>query len=1286
MTVQHVSLASTGTLGDDPKQRELVVEQLCSGSKRLSLMLRDEAHGFNKIPVGVSETLPGNEEADSWPTYLVPITFLRSLPDLPEGVPSLAPLRDGWLYIYVNGYLWRELEVFAEGEQFRDVQLTYAKGLDERRATGQPEAMVVLPLRINGTACDVRIAYSDQQWSWTRINQLGGLDPNDPRQRHGEAKVSELNPEFCEAQRAARLTCIDLSHAEENYAATPEDAAVRLVNPEQLVESRRHYNTQFDKGNASVILPDWLGDARYYAESSRELTDMLNSTVAALTDYHSEQSAEMDLNTLADARLAMLLNQQLFAGVDAQLASPNLDEDTREVLEERVERRELVDIDAIEAALEKEGCFAYIEDALAYRITAAEYLEKPEVQAAIADYLMLRGVKICTLYDLIGSMIEGFNTPVAQAYKDLYLNLDDYQRHCDQDIGIDLVKRLKGVHETEEAHPLCAYLFPAHDEQNPLKVDEEPISDEVLKLNPAKIKALFDEEDEAGNVRNDPQIARYISQSINAFSERVSDTAFEQVEEIQKIEQRKGNLEQDRINLSKRAERLNNRKASQESSLVELNNERNRLNRLKVDYQAEHAEASQKMRQLIGDATVEEMNAFNSQKVSELASLERQMMSLESNLIEAEGELFQVRRQQAITNQGLRKIETRISRLQSSPNSVLSSARYNANAPVVALYSLVAGEHLQAVSLTMDDVLNGRYPEGLVPFSGPGRIERLKKVVAVANEIRNSTAPRVDFEGPNGRKLKVPADLAVNRVEDLHIFLSHFQRRMLDDAVAAADEKITQIFISLDEVKTARSSAQIIQFELESRIPFAEHYDRVANEAYQKAEKLQNGAFRLDGKIYATEAELRNTSSMLADAESTARQLRVEIDKLETSRSFNDFKRSGTRSLLLGTPCAALESFNIIHSMMKLDLSNKRTILDFLSGVVDMAATISSFSKNLQRARYGTIDSIKTRLANPENYKYVKTYNVSPSTLRHSVNIHRIAILSNVISGGFGMCLSLLDAFNRAMLGDTDAAVAYGIMSAGFLVTVFATSVMLGVVGFAIIALGFILVWLFTDTELETLLKNCQFGKSISSRFGGDSGYIETIGLGSGKFYGSWDRNREYAYHEVSSYFYSPRVFIEESSLSRGERLVVDITTPLMTSTGRKNTRVYVKGYGAEWQELGVSLNAIENIGGDHALITSIGPKHTLEISKAILQSAGTRPTGGQYSITTETSLKVEVQYFPFGEGRSLFEGTDVIHYYPAPTRDSIGRPTVEGEVVSESRAKDSSCASYSKTIKFSIY
>lgn len=68
-----------------------------------------------------------------------------------------------------------------------------------------------------------------------------------------------------------------------------------------------------------------------------------------------------------------------------------------------------------------------------------------------------------------------------------------------------------------------------------------------------------------------------------------------------------------------------------------------------------------------------------------------------------------------------------------------------------------------------------------------------------------------------------------------------------------------------------------------------------------------------------------------------------------------------------------------------------------------------------------------------------------------------------------------------------------------------------------------------------------------------------------------------------------------------------------------------------------------------------------------------------------ESSVKVEVRYFPYGKDRTLFIGTAVIHYYPSPSRDEQGRAVIEGEVVSEERAQELSLISRTETIGKSI-
>ena len=92
-------------------------------------------------------------------------------------------IRDGWLYIYINGYLWHEYQV-KENFGFKDVDLRYWQTKDERKANSRYNRKIVFPTLLNSEETSVQIAYSEVQWSWSRICSLGGMNPEDPRLKH----------------------------------------------------------------------------------------------------------------------------------------------------------------------------------------------------------------------------------------------------------------------------------------------------------------------------------------------------------------------------------------------------------------------------------------------------------------------------------------------------------------------------------------------------------------------------------------------------------------------------------------------------------------------------------------------------------------------------------------------------------------------------------------------------------------------------------------------------------------------------------------------------------------------------------------------------------------------------------------------------------------------------------------------------------------------------------------------------------------------------------------------
>ncbi|WP_229359109.1 hypothetical protein [Halomonas salipaludis] len=121
---------------------------------------------------------------------VIPLAFWKSLVD--DATHAL-PCRPGYLYIHYRGAVWREIEVGVSesGEwQFRDVDLVQhrseADGYveDRRPASGQPLTELWLPARreMNWMGREVKVAFSDVQWSAARLNHLDA-DPSAINQR-----------------------------------------------------------------------------------------------------------------------------------------------------------------------------------------------------------------------------------------------------------------------------------------------------------------------------------------------------------------------------------------------------------------------------------------------------------------------------------------------------------------------------------------------------------------------------------------------------------------------------------------------------------------------------------------------------------------------------------------------------------------------------------------------------------------------------------------------------------------------------------------------------------------------------------------------------------------------------------------------------------------------------------------------------------------------------------------------------------------------------------------------
>lgn len=154
---------------------------------------------------------------------------------------------NGFYYIFVNGYLWREIAAVDNG-CLSEVDLANEFGKNERSYSGLVTQTILLPKKINGLNCEhgslseptVQVAFSIAQWSWQYIVSLGGLYKDDPRQKSVNAKA----PTYVEDQgladslRNARCQQINLAAAESEGQITihdPGGIALSLLNKCQMI-------------------------------------------------------------------------------------------------------------------------------------------------------------------------------------------------------------------------------------------------------------------------------------------------------------------------------------------------------------------------------------------------------------------------------------------------------------------------------------------------------------------------------------------------------------------------------------------------------------------------------------------------------------------------------------------------------------------------------------------------------------------------------------------------------------------------------------------------------------------------------------------------------------------------------------------------------------------------------------------------------------------------------------------------------------------------------------------
>lgn len=203
---------------------------------------------------------------------------------------ALAPLRNGWLYVFVNGRLWREIYCrgksrrfnerdYYQFERFEEVNLATKQGSDVRAPSALlDKAALVVPTSLpDDSAPQVHLAFSEVQWTWEYLCRLGGMSADDPRvipevyQRYEGIEVDAV-------MQQERLQLLELADFPTAVANAAEDLVIPIDKAFESDEGvgllhhlgqrnyvRQNHKNLLDSGIPAVVIHDPLGEAKDWA-------------------------------------------------------------------------------------------------------------------------------------------------------------------------------------------------------------------------------------------------------------------------------------------------------------------------------------------------------------------------------------------------------------------------------------------------------------------------------------------------------------------------------------------------------------------------------------------------------------------------------------------------------------------------------------------------------------------------------------------------------------------------------------------------------------------------------------------------------------------------------------------------------------------------------------------------------------------------------------------------------------------------------------------------------------
>lgn len=1161
------------------------------------------------IPLGFlkSQDKTAESKSDNILIPVLPRRYIGILRDQ-EHIEALRP--DGYVYIFMDGFLWRELKV-KECGMFSEVNLEAYQGEHQRPATGEKDNRILLPYKSLGKKPKLHICYSEIQWSWWYILRMGGMNPEDHRLKKDKSgkRVAKIPSDIgVSKQNAAdlrkkRVEEIDLDSCSKNFQKEAvKDDQVFVQNSKDApkkVSEEIHRSSEI----AHFCMTDSVGIARdLHAEVIRNY-EAINTEVLrlkglykngscvepkciygkALTEYREQHSKYL---------MAEFIAEYVYMGPDRVKASDawdKMDDDKKEAIEDRENFQGTKTADIIGKAavfaLSPMAFFASqggnpIASPYLDRSVLLEFLQFKKIEVLITKVKCAKANLVHWMNDekekhrFIASMHDYFSSELVNyeqglaTIRDLIVHLSDHPAGSyahllldyeyfksltiSNEMSEDFILKLFGQNKWNgKEYPLYRWLFAAagKDPENILEFTKSTPDKGLPEFN----TNLFEKANELDD-KDSFQIGRRVFHLFN----RIFATSFNQ-SYLQKSDEilKKKRIAKERKNLSKAKEILEQNIEDSNRKLGKLNGE---LKGAQANYQQSLDIENRNQAILnrnksnafeLNQQIDEQMAGANSKESKAARNVSLKKFKSKWGKIQRTVQ-SELSRQRVLKEalKGVTRGQKSIDKIEQGKITGYSKVKANPHAPVARmmaqLHDLPANMKLKLVDMSVEDLRKGNFTQGIPILSKKSRGSMRKKL----REYEDLLEKNLRKVNSRTAKAKVTATMPLGK-------LTH----MDPDALRIVKELCGHYEI---DGKTPDSQVKIKVLVLEDQnLANAEKNKTEVDRYISDSDARARTQVTTDASQYKPSKNYKEMIDQLipeqnSDA-STLKRLKATRSRLVSEIQFLDDALQKVDSIKAPASAKAmvqmqgffalLEVWNFSSACNKyLTTGNKMDAVNAASALVTLAASIGVIREYFLEQKYGGYSEKHVK-----QLIRLRVYSAAQLrwTLRLTVIFRRIGIVSNIIDGLLE-AKSFIEATGKH---DWAGALGSALMGIGFGLGIAALCVpVLGWFALVFLLVGAIVKY-FSDSALETWMKHCPFGGSKDDA-------PESL---------KWTKTNELTYLELMRVLYGePGCTIKSRVLRRPNRknyvqyseTDIVIYTPLLLGDNTVDVGIYLAPYG----------------------------------------------------------------------------------------------------------------------------